>query len=301
MASGVQITLNTERKFELGNVTGKDALRRVANLINAALSGTGPEVSDWLIAVRPENIGPSNFFEESIFSRAVQFWTINAATGALDIGTTTIGYTDIDATGVNATDAQLFVDSWNNGGIQNVSIAKATNLVGLLELNNMLAGQTIKIGPYTFTAEEGSGRSTKPFHFRIGGSNADDANNLAYAINTAPGMLSSIRAQSSAAVIMLCIYDDSTPQKFFISTPNPTSVAINSQFANTGRIALVLNQPGFIGTALGWASNGTGLTALGGGGTGQFQGGTGCVMTTQGAVEFEFKDRLTSQTSKNAL
>lgn len=302
--SCIQVTLNTKNRFELGNVTGKDALRKLSNLINAALSGVGPDISDWQIAVRPENLGTFSTSPQELatLSRASKFFQFTSATGDPTLDVDPGATATITATSTDADDAAAFVETWNtqtgSGGYAGV----ATNLTAAITLNGMTAGQTVRVGPYVFTAVDGTSWDGTPFTFPIGGSNTQDAAALAFAINSAPGMLSSIRAESVSANVFMCIYDGSAASAFFISTPNSGTVSIVRQFTlASGVVAIVSTVPGAIGNSQVWSTSGTytGFDPISGPAvSGGLQGGTGGVSETIIARNSGEKDRITSQTTR---
>lgn len=249
--SSVHLTLNTRSRFQLSGVNGKEALRRVVNLLQASLGGAGPNVSDWFLSVDADS-------RSSLASGAT---ILSSASGTITniIGGRTVS---VVAAGGDTNTALLLANAINASAAANV-FAGATRYVGTFSCADVIVpGETVVISGFTFTAVATSDERRSEFDFIGGVGASDDLDSLISTINNAP----SLKARLVASP------DVGDPTLGYIGTIGnvpATSADIiisNAQDLTVGQIIArpicmtYAKTPGRIGSAVSYIVSGTGTT-----------------------------------------
>jgi hypothetical protein len=136
------LTLNSKKPLELQTRRGKDALRRVANRINAILSGNEAD-ADWTLA-------NSEASTDAPVRRAGAFWVSSSGSGSM---TATIAGTAIAVTYTtsDSNTGALMKAAINANAVAVVPIISAHRRVAKMTLASVVAGDTLNVFGNKFT------------------------------------------------------------------------------------------------------------------------------------------------------
>jgi hypothetical protein len=240
---------------------GKNLLRAFLNKAMGTMSG-GERGSNFtlvgsgtdLVAANSAGISASGSGTIGIVIAGV---TLTGATGASDI---------IDAGMIAAV-----INASTNAKIQ--YLFGSTNLKSTLSLSTVLAGTTVTLAGFRFTAIAGTAENGKDGDFVIGGDNTADANSLALAINRHPyanKYLFAIPAVADCHVFPKAAAWWTAATAFTPNIPanavkaSATTVTVGSAtFAASNYYGIWCKIPGKLGNNVVLAASGTGQTIIG--------------------------------------
>lgn len=138
----------------------------------------------------------------------------------------------------------------------------ATNYAGTIALSSVAAGQTVSIGPVTFTAVSLTGNGID--EFAIGGTDTQDAVSLVTAINAHPFFKDKLIATSSTGTVTVRPYPNSSNSAHaFAISKSGAGITVTTS-ARTAAAFIVSNVKGLTGNQATIAtSNGTRLAITG--------------------------------------
>ena len=267
--SFTQLTLTTRRPLDLGASKSKPALRKFANLLQGALSGSNA-VDGWLL----HNSGPDDN-TASASARALAGFTFATGTGTVGSIINGTSVTATWATSDTATSAAL-VTAINANTTVN-PLVMASKYFGKVTLATCIAGDAINICGYTFTGVAGTANYQKG-QFSIDTDDTAAALDLTKAIQSTHGLNQKIAAVSAAGVVYLPLVENRaarSDETISSSQSTFTIVAITTGAA----YFVVARQPGLLGNACTATATGTNLTAISAV-SGKLGGGRGGYLST---------------------
>jgi len=271
------LAINSKRPIDLTGRKQKEVLRRVANALNAELSGAGPVIEDFLA------VGDATLLNGAVgaLGRAAAVPLFGAVEDDVDV--VIDGTTVTVTTGASPTATAALMVAAINADATASTIVTATHYVAQVTLASVVAGTVINVCGYDFTATAAA--SSKPYEFDISGNDTADALAFTKAVNAAPGLLSKVRAVSAAGVVYLGLVENRAPRSSELVVCRASTLTINAQFLAGVRTMVVCRTPGLIGNACTLTVSGTGMTVASnvtgklGGGTGGMPGTLGTYLT----------------------
>lgn len=267
------LVLNHSKPNNLQTRKGKDALRRVANLVQGALSGT-ENVPGWLILADDTSLGTAG-----VATRAAAVCRMATSSGSVGA---VINGTSVTVTwGTSDTASQaLLVDAINaNSTVK--PFVRATRYLATLTLASVAAGDTVRICGLTYTATAAA--TSKLREFSMAGTDAQDATALANAINADPELTNKLVAVADGtnAVVYLGIVGDRAADiKRMETVTLPASTITVSDFAGRAESITYAVVPGAMGNCCTFTATGTNVTVRSAV-SGKLGGGVGGLITAQ--------------------
>lgn len=265
--SFIQLNLTTTRNLDLGATKGRGALRKISNALLGSMSGTGP-FKGWSV------LQGSAALATGSLSRSAAGCTLSSGSGAVG---SVINGTTVTATWASSdtNSAGLIVAAINANTTVNPFVG-ATKYVGTLTLATVVAGTTINVCGYTFTAT--SSATGKPNEFDISGNDAADATALAAAINACPELNQKLVASSASGVVYVGLTENRAARSDETLTASASTVTCSAITTRAAYLIFAL-QPGALGNCCTATATGTGVTAFSAV-SGKLGGGTGGYVST---------------------
>ena len=265
------LQLNTKIPTPIGASKGRPALRKVADVVEKALAGTGT-VDSWVLL--NDNTPQSGTTVAGMQSRACAGVVLSSATGTV---THTINGTACSASagGSDTITAGLVSDAINANTTVNPFVA-STKYLATVALASVTAGQTIDICGTTFTATAAA--TGKPFEFDISGNDAADATALLASIMRSPLAAKLVGSLNSATIYLGLAENRAARSDEVIAGPSTFTI---SQFATRAAWLTFARQAGPLGNCCtATASAGGGTATAFSGVAGKLGGGTGGYLST---------------------
>lgn len=251
--SYTQLTLTSRRPLDLRATKGRDALRKVANLLQGAIAGTNA-VDGWLLQ------------NSVLATNAVSAWAARAVAGfTFATGTGTVGSV-INGTTVTATWATSdtvsagLVEAAINANTTVNPFVMASKYFGKVTLATCIAGDAINICGWTFTGVAGTADYTKG-QFSIDTDDTAAALDLTKAIQSTPGLNQKLAAVSALGVVYLPVVENRAARSGEVISSRQSTFTI-VQIATGAAYFVIARQSGLIGNCCTATATGTNLTAI---------------------------------------
>jgi hypothetical protein len=279
--SNLTITINSETLMGLnapafarsnGQAGGREVMQQLVNELTAVMSGlrASPSVHvNW-----SDTVALGDDATATPAAALLVGSTLSGSVGGIIAGTTV---TASAAGGDTAT--QTLVAAAINANTTVNRVVNATNVLAEMTLASVTAGQSVQVGGITFTAVAAAADVVRFGQFNINGTDTQDAQALALAINRHPGASARFIAVASTTTgqVFLAPVDKTRALGPFDRIGNlPATITAARAVPAAGAQTMVIsNRPGAEQNEIRLTASGTGMTAVTNGGTGLLGGGVG--------------------------
>jgi hypothetical protein len=237
---------------------GRDLLRRFANNVMGVLGGTGDGAY---------TLSTSGTVEPAFANAGISASSVTTSFAATINGVAV----SVTPSGGDAASCLLLANAINNSTNALVQgLVTASNLSATVTCASTVAGDTVTVCGFTFTATNGTTPSIVSgqnlFAFDASGANSADATNLAAAINSAPVLNHYVFAVPVAAVVRIfsrtAVWPSGPGVPGNTLTSSGSTVAVSgSSLASSGFVGICATYPGAQGNTMTIAASATGGTA----------------------------------------
>lgn len=261
VAKSINVTLNFNKPVSFSGLDGPGALRKVSNLIVGGLSGTGADLTDYVI-----NLAKAVTDDTPLnpFCPMAGVIVMSGATGSVGFKSYGAAATVVTAAGGDTATAALLAAKIDGDTTSpEYGRMKSHLYVAKITLSTLAAlDESIKVLGQKFTAKDAANiDANDPYQFLCDVGVHEDALALGNKIASAPHLRNRIAAicDDATGVLYLLWLGNSTPPAYAITENTMTGAAITSQFAVGATVGFTLVNP--LRTVVPITASGTGCSA----------------------------------------